>query len=141
MTRIFSLTLLSSLGGFVFVTFFFWLSSSLEKSIFMGFLVYVNILIPTFIGTLIYFLIKRWRINKSKTVNIVIQIIMLTLFFIIGLFIWATIDSLLFTTLSWDNIKKDFDSQFMGFLPITLTIATLLPIFDLWLSKRNSNIS
>ena len=42
----------------------------------------------------------------------------------------------LFETLTWENIKNDYDSQFAGFLPVVLTEAILIPNIDLWLTKR-----
>ena len=115
---------------------YLWLADSFGMGLYGGLLTFGNILIPTLAAVLIYLLLKRWVMIASPILKIMIQILLLITIFIFGLHVWAAIDSFLFETLTWENIKNDYDSQFAGFLPVVLTEAILIPNIDLWLTKR-----
>jgi hypothetical protein len=141
MGRIILLTLLADLGSCITMLIYFTVLDSFGMGLYAGVLTFGNILIPTIGAVLLFKLIKRWIIFSNSTLLIMIQVTLLAVLFIIGLFAWATIDSVLFETMTWQNIKNDYDSQFSGFLPVVFTEALLIPIIDLWLTKRNNEKS
>ena len=138
MGRIISLTLLADIGSCLTILIYFWLADSFGMGFYVGLLTFGNILIPTLAGVLIYLLLKRWVVIASPILKIMIQILLLIAIFIFGLYVWAAIDSFLFETLTWENIKNDYDSQFAGFLPVVLTEAILIPNIDFFLTKRQN---
>ncbi|MCD8528938.1 MAG: hypothetical protein LRY27_02990, partial [Chitinophagales bacterium] len=89
---------------------------------------------------LIFQLVKKMTKFDNRLLTISIQTMLLAGLFVFGLFIWATADTILFTTLTWENIIDDYNSQFSGFLPVAFTEAFLIPAIDQWLTKRQKII-
>jgi flagellar biosynthesis protein FlhB len=141
MGRIILLTLLADIGSCITMLIYFTVLDSFGMGLYAGVLTFGNILIPSIGAVLLFKLIKRWISLSNSTLLIMIQVTLLTVLLIFGLFVWAAIDSILFETMTWQNIKYDYDSQFSGFLPVVLAEAVLIPIIDLWLTKRNNKKS
>lgn len=112
------------------------IADSFGMGLYAGLLTFGNILLPTLGAVIIYSFIKRWTTFTRILPTLVFQITILVILFIFGLFAWAAIDAYLFETLTLENIKDDYKSQFSGFLPVVFSEAVLIPIFDLWLTKR-----
>tara|TARA_Y100000589_G_C26632557_1_gene418685 strand:+ start:144 stop:500 length:357 start_codon:yes stop_codon:yes gene_type:complete len=108
----------------------------LFKGFYVGLMLIPNIFIPALIGSSI-FLLLRPNINFTKTTRgVIYQQIILFIIFILCLYIWAIIDSLIFKTLTLENVKKDFNSQFAGFIPIVAIFSVSIPLLYLRLLKK-----
>jgi hypothetical protein len=138
MKRIITLTLLSDIGVGLAMLIFFSITDSWGIGLYAGILTFGNILIPTLIAVLIFQLVKKTTNFDNPLLTISTQTMLLAGLFVFGLFIWATAEAILFTTLTWENIIDDYNSQFSGFLPVAFTEAFLIPTIDLWLTKRKS---
>jgi hypothetical protein len=90
-----------------------------------------NIFFPTMIGAIIYLFIKYKVKLRNKIQTILLQVFVLCLIFVSALFIWAMIDTLLrfgednkFTV---ENILRDYNSEFSGYLFVALFQALAIP--------------
>ena len=104
--------------------------------LYAGLLTFGNILLPTLGAVAIFILIKGWTTLVNIAQTIFLQAIILFLLLIFGLFVWATLDAYLFETITWRNVKDDYESEFAGYLPVVFTEAILIPTFDFLLNRR-----
>ena len=136
MGRIIKLTLLADISScfvmFIFLTFV----DSFGMGLYAGILTFGNILLPTLLAVIIFTLINRKTKVANPLLTISLQSTILFFIFILGLFVWATVDAYLFETLTWKDIKSDYKSQFAGFLPVVFTEALLIPTFDFLLNRQ-----
>ena len=131
MKRIIKLTLLADLASCL-VMFLSYLVIKPNKAILALFYSFGNIFIPTFIGVLIFRLLRKKMILSDPFRTIAFQTFVLTLIFLAGIFIWATVDVLLFGNLHsghW-NIAKEFNSEFKFWLPALFSLAFFIPFID-----------
>lgn len=135
MIRIITLTILSDIGGCIAMLVYYALSHSLEKGIILGIFTFGNVLFPTLITVLMFQLIKGRTTFPNHLITTFVRIALLLFLIFVGLFLWATAEAVLFTTLTWKNIIDDLNSQFFPFLPVAFAIAFLIPLIDQRLTK------
>ena len=104
---------------------------------YIGLLTFGYILIPTIGAVFIYLLIEGITSFKEPIISKFIQVVLLFLVFIIGLYVWAGIDSFLYNELTLWNVQLVFNKEFKGFLPVVFTEALSIPLIDLFLKKNN----
>ena len=140
MGKIIKLTLLTDLGCCVLMLIIFTTGESFGMGLYVSILIFGYILIPTIIAVLLFLLIRKKTTLKTPLKTILLQASILIPLFILGLYIWATIDilSLPYEKLTWENIQQDFNTNFSGFLPVTIAQAILIPVLDHWLTKQKS---
>jgi|GEM_PF-6045107 len=100
-----------------------------------------NILVPTFIGVIIFRLIRKWFIVSTSFRTILFQTVILTFIFLIGIFVWAKADVILYGNLHQDNwnITKEFNSEFKFWLPALFSLAFFIPLIDNRISRTDMN--
>ena len=140
MGKIIKLTLLTDLGCCVLMLIIFTTGESFGMGLYVSILIFGYILIPTIIAVLLFLLLRKKTTLKTPLKTILLQASILIPLFILGLYIWATIDilSLPYEKLTWENIQQDFNTYFSGFLPVTIAQAILIPVLDHWLTKQKS---
>lgn len=138
MTQIIKLTLLADLASCL-VMFFSYLIINPDQAFLALFYSFGNILIPTFIGVLIFRLLRRRIILSNPFRTIAFQTFILALIFLAGVFIWATVDVLLFGNLHREhwNITKEFNSEFKFWLPALFSLAFFIPFIDYRISRTD----
>jgi hypothetical protein len=111
--------------------------SSFQAFLYVAFLTFGSILIPTFLGVLIFQFVKK-KINfPDKTQTFVVQILVMLLLMFIGLLLWALFDVIVWSdTLTLENVTHDFHSQFSGFVIGGIFMAIALPFIDSLLTKK-----
>lgn len=135
MGRIITLTLLTDLSCCIVLFIVGAIIHDFATGCYIAVMSLGNILLPTLGAVLIYTVIKGWTRLKSTFKTIALQSIILAVVFVVGLFVWATIDVYLYKTIQWENILYDYQTEFSGFLPVVLAEALLIPMIDLWLTK------
>lgn len=109
--------------------------------LYVGILTFGNILIPTLIAIILF----RLLYNKTKLHNNLatkaFQAIVLSLIFVAGLYTLAILDILFLDIgeLTLVNINNDFNSQFVGFLPIAFCEALIIPFVYSLLNKQRTD--
>ncbi len=140
MGQIIKLTLLADLVS-CFIMFFSYLLFDHPSHAFLA-LIYTfgNIFIPTFIAVIIYRQLRQKTTLSNSFRTIVFQICILIIIFLIGIFIWAGVNIMLFEHLTHNNITKEFNSEFKPWLPALFSLAFFIPLIDykIW---KNENIS
>jgi hypothetical protein len=132
--RIILTTLLASLFGCCAMGILF-LFKSPEDAIYVVVLSFGNILIPTLLGVIVFQLIKNKITFTNQAKTIALRILVLVLIFALALIIWALAD-VIFSAFTLENVIADFNSQFLGFTPIALVLAIIIPAIDLLIDKK-----
>ncbi|ASS49479.1 MAG: hypothetical protein A3D31_02825 [Candidatus Fluviicola riflensis] len=141
MVRLIKLTLLADLASCL-VMFFSYLLINPKFAFLALFYSFGNILIPTFIAVLVFQLLRK-KINLSNSFRtIALQTFILTVILFLGIFIWATIDVLLFGHLHREhwNITKEFNSEFKPWLPALFSLAFFIPLIDRRISRNDTKL-
>jgi hypothetical protein len=138
MGKLIKLTFLTDLGSCLLMLIIFTFSDSFGAGLYVIILIFGNILIPTIIAVLFFLMLRKKTTLKTPLKTILLQAIILMPLYVLGLYLWATIDSLLFEKLTWENIQQDFNSQFSGFLPVIIAQAIQIPVLDHWLTKQKN---
>jgi len=139
MGKIIKLTLLTDLGSCILMLIFT-TGESFVVGLYVSILFFGYFLIPTIIAVRLFLLLRKKTTLKTPLKTILLQACILIPLFILGLYIWSTIDilSMPYEKLTWENIQQDFNSDFSVFLPITIAQAILIPVLDHWLTKQKS---
>lgn len=140
MGKIIKLTLLTDLGSCILMLIIITTGESFVVGLYVSIHFFGYFLIPTIIAVLLFLLLRKKTTLKTPLKTILLQACILIPLFILGLYIWATIDilSLPYEKLTWENIQQDFNSDFSVFLPETIAQAILIPVLDHWLTKQKS---
>jgi flagellar biosynthesis protein FlhB len=109
---------------------------SLQAFLYLAILTIGNILIPTFIGVLLFQVIKKKVVYSNWTKTYIIQILVMVSIMVIGLFLWALVDVMADSNqLTLKNVMEDFYSQFSGFALVGVFMAIAIPFIDRFLTK------
>ena len=128
-----ALTLLGSLLAGFFAMF---TEGSLQAFLYVAILTFGNILIPTFIGVLIFQVVKKKVVFSNWIKTTVVQILVMESVMLLGLFLWALSDVLTSSDqFTLENVKEDFYSQFLGFALVGVFMAIAIPFVDHYLAK------
>lgn len=136
MKNIIKLTVLVDLASCL-VMFFSTLITKPNHAFGALFFSFGNLLVPTFIGVLIFRFVRKWLIVSNPFRTVLFQTVILTFIFLIGIFIWAVADVLLYGNLHQDNwnITKEFNSEFKFWLPALFSLAFFIPFIDNRISR------
>ncbi len=140
MKHIIKLTVFADLASCL-VMFFSTLITKPNHAFLALFFSFGNILVPTFIGVIIFRLIRKWFIVSTFFRTILFQTVILTFIFLIGIFVWAKVDVILYGNLHQDNwnITKEFNSEFKFWLPALFSLAFFIPLIDNRISRTDMN--
>lgn len=139
MGQIIKLTLLADLVS-CFIMFFSYLLFDPEHAFLALIYTFGNILIPTLIAVIIYRLLRKKTTLSNSFRTIAFQICILIIIYLIGIFIWAVADIMLFGHLTHNNITKEFNSEFKPWLPALFSLAFFIPLIDYKIWKNESRL-
>lgn len=125
-------TLLCTFLGSLFAFFLF--LAQPDIAVYAAIMVFGCIFVPVLIAALLYEPIKRKVRARTGTATMLLRMGSLLLLFAAGIFIWVLAD-VAFSDCFWQGIRKDFESQFAGFMAIGAFVALTMPLIDSWLDK------
>lgn len=137
MTHLIKLTLLADVVNCL-VMFLFYLLIDPDFALMALFYSFGLLLFPTFIAVLIFRFLRTRTILSGWFRTIGFQVLTLSVVFLMGIFIWASTDVLLFGHLhrgSW-TIISEFNSEFKAWLPALFSLALFIPIIDRRISRN-----
>jgi hypothetical protein len=136
MYRFIKLTFLTDVVSCILILILGTIRDSFVFGLYTGLLTFGNILLPTAGGVLIYKLIKDKTTLKTVLYTLIIQTVLLAAIFVLGLFIWAASEAVLYNT----KVKEVYESEFSGFLPVVFAEAILIPSLGMILTRRKTTI-
>ncbi len=135
--NIFVTTIIADLFGLLITVLIFAIMGDSNTGI-LAIFVFANILIPTLIGVMLFRFLKSITSQTDSIISLLRQSVTLTISFLFGLIIWAIADVLFADGLKGSllyQIKQNFISEFLGYVPATIAIALIIPFIDNWLRK------
>jgi hypothetical protein len=138
--RIFKTTLVTTIFvGLTFGIIALFKEKSVGQFFYLTIMVSANVIIPVFLGTLMYHFIKK-KINNEGLVYFIFKIILFGAAVQAGIIIWATLDVIYyygdFSGLSISNIINDYKKEFLPWTPTAILTSILIPTVDKVLAKR-----
>ena len=101
-----------------------------------------SIIIPIFLGTLIYELIKKWIKENRGLLNFIFRVILFGAAVQIAMVVWTILDVITyygdFSGLTIDNIIKDYTKEFLPWMYIVILSSILIPTVDKELTRRTN---
>lgn len=110
-----------------------------DQTVYVFLLLFLGIFIPTFIAVFIFRGVKMIADFSEKTIQLLKQGLILSLFLLCCLIAWSFIDVINdhgFADFSMSLVVEDFNSQFRGFVPLAIIIAFLIPFIDKIISAK-----
>ena len=135
--NIFVTTIIADLFGLL-ITVLAWAIMGDSNAGLLVIFVFGNIFIPTLIGVILFRFVKSITYQTDSIISLLRQSVILTIIFLFGLVIWSIADGLFTDGLTGSifyQIKQDFISEFLGYVPATIAIALIIPFIDNWLRK------
>lgn len=139
MEKIIKLTILTVIGGCIVMFIYRSVIDTIAMGLYAGIFTIGNILFPSFGGVLIYKLIKGKTSFKNVITTIILQAILLSGLFMLGLYIWAAAEAGIYKELTWKETKAVFHSEFSAFIPVVFSEGILIPILDKILTRHKSS--
>ena len=132
------LTLLSTLGSCLVMFLVYTITDGLGYGIYAGIWTFGNVILPTVGAVIIYLMIKHWIKLKNPLHSVILQSCSLLILYFGGVLIWAAGEAYFYRTLTLVDVKRVFNSEFMGFLPVMFSHSVLIPLFGDWLKRAES---
>lgn len=138
MKRLLFTTLLGDIAGCLFTGILVIFQGGCPALPFILLMTFMNIFIPAFLLAASYQVIKDVSyLNFSST--LMLHCLILSAFAIIGAGFWTICDAISvfgIKGLNFTSISDEFNVQFLGYIPATLTIALTIPVFQQLVSNR-----
>lgn len=107
-------------------------SDQIAFAFYVSLLLFFNYFLPILIYTALYhFLLGKRHLHSSIVVSIILKALVLIVVSLVGLFIWALLEFFVIDSIknfSWKVIAEDFATEYVGYLPVALVLAFLIPI-------------
>lgn len=101
-----------------------------------------SIIVPIFLGALIYELIKKWIKEDRRLLNFIFRVILFGATVQIAMVVWTILDVITyygdFSGLTIDNIIKDYTKEFLPWMYIVILSSILIPTVDKELTRRTN---
>jgi len=101
-----------------------------------------SLIVPNFLGTLIYELIKKWIKEDRGLLNFIFRVILFGAAVQIAMVVWTILDVITyygdFSGLTIDNIIKDYKKEFLPWMYIVILSSILIPTVDKELMRRTN---
>ena len=94
-----------------------------------------NIFIPTFVGVVLYQVIKIKLPIGNSTNRFILHIAILILILVIGVLLWTMLDAI--NNFTIENLIENFNRDFRGFIPFAFVIAIAIPSIDILLTRKS----
>jgi len=101
-----------------------------------------SLIVPNFLGTLIYELIKKWTKEDIGLLTFIFRVILFGAAVQIAMVVWTILDVITyygdFSGLTIDNIIKDYTKEFLPWMYIVILSSILIPTVDKELTRRTN---
>lgn len=131
MKQILKVTIILDLLLCVAIGIFALFSNTIGFALYVALLLFASYFLPILIFTALYHvLLGKRHLHLSKVFSVVIKGLLLFALSFIGLFVWALLEFVVTDNIknfSWGYILKDYTTEYLGYLPIAMFLAFLIP--------------
>lgn len=139
--QIIKTTLISTIiGCLTFGIFTLFEELSFRYFLYVTIMISGSLIVPVFLGVLIYEFVKRWVNENGGWLNFIFRVIIFGTLVQVAMVVWAILDVILyygdFSGLTIENIIKDYKKEFLPYMLVVVFISILIPMVDKNITRR-----